>query len=384
MNAGKDSPELHIKLEQVKSVGNTELSPSAIESLQNIVQRCDFLQKTNANYVSRNHLVFPLDNSRFVKQTLSPESSELIEESKQKVIVEFSSPNIAKPFHVGHLRSTIIGNVISNLHLAFGHDVTRINYLGDWGTQFGLLKLGMDLANLTEAEVKTDPIKHFSHAYVNANKLAQEDKGFYDKALKIFCNLENGDESDLKEWNVYRQHTVKELTGIYQRLGITFDEYAWESEYRKQNISECLSLLARNNHLQGKDGKQVIRIDKDDVTLLKSDGSTMYLTRDIAAIMDRQRRHNFDKMIYVVENGQSLHFSQLFEIAKRLKIPNADKLQHVKFGRINKMSTRKGTAVFLKDILDEARSLSEDCQLNTPSRYHGVQTLQQHFMIQII
>lgn len=313
-------------------------------------------------------LAFALNKDRFARDTLSPSSADLIAEPKQNIIVEFSSPNIAKPFHVGHLRSTIIGNVISNLLQAFGHNVTRINYLGDWGTQFGLLKIGMDAAALSEAQIQADPIKHLFEAYVAANRMAEQDSSVHEKARQVFCSLENGNQADLEEWNKYREYTVAELTRVYERLGIRFDEYAWESQYSKPKIGNCLALMREKDLLErDDDGKETVSIGDSQVTLLKSDGSTMYLTRDVAAIMDRQQRFNYDQMLYVVENGQNLHFKQLFEIVKRLDVPNTDGLQHVKFGRINKMSTRKGTVVFLKDILDEARSISMEDQLNAPS-----------------
>lgn len=315
-------------------------------------------------------LAFTIHNDHFVKEALSNASQTLIDEPKQKILVEFSSPNIAKPFHVGHLRSTILGNFISNIYKAFGHDVVRINYLGDWGTQFGLLKIGMDASGLTEDEVRTDPIRHLFEAYVNANKLAAEDPTITAKARDVFCQLENGEQADLNEWNSYRKYTVTELQSVYERLGIEFDEYSWESQYAKQKIPECLKLLTKQNVMvEQEDGSHTVQIDDKAEHLLKSDGTTLYLTRDVAAIMDRQRRHQFDRMLYVVENGQHSHFHALFEIARRLNIPNCEGLQHVKFGRINKMSTRKGNVVFLKDILDEARTLTMENQINSPSKF---------------
>lgn len=373
MRQGQSKPELHLNVRQAGHIfgfQGSPTSPPTVDLVKNVLQDgfCGDSIDQTAHVASKSQsLVFTINENSFAKETLSPSAAELIDEPKQKIIVEFSSPNIAKPFHVGHLRSTIIGNVISNLYQAFGHDVIRINYLGDWGTQFGKLKLGMDAAGFTEAQVKESPIKHLFEAYVLGNKLA-EDPANYQKALDIFCNLENGSQDDLKEWTAYREYTVAELTAVYERLGIRFDEYAWESQYSKQKITECLDLMADRELLTDTDGKQTVTIGDDVVTLLKSDGSTMYLTRDVAAIMDRWRRHAYDKMLYVVENGQHLHFHQLFEIARRLNLDNVEGLQHIKFGRINKMSTRKGTVIFLKDILDEARNTSAELQLNSPSK----------------
>lgn len=368
LRPGKTTPELHLNVREVRNALELEDHKAAshdfIERMeQNRFEHVDVLPNQRPG-----SLAFALDQNQFVRDTLSPSFADLIAEPKQNIIVEFSSPNIAKPFHVGHLRSTIIGNVISNLYEAFGHKVTRINYLGDWGTQFGLLKIGMDAAALNEDEIKKNPIKHLFEAYVRANQMAEQDASVHEKARQVFCNLENGNQADLKEWNSYREYTVTELAGVYDRLGIRFDEYAWESQYSKQNIGDCLALLHENDMLErDDDGKWTVSIGDARVTLLKSDGSTMYLTRDVAAIMDRQQRFGYNRMLYVVENGQNLHFTQLFDIAKRLDVPNTNGLQHIKFGRINKMSTRKGTVIFLKDILDEARNISMENQINSSS-----------------
>lgn len=367
----KHQPELHLKTKSL--TGICEFSPKnevIAEVLRSLEENSPISQTSVVTHPKGDSLVFTIDNEHFVKEALSNASQTLIDEPKQKILVEFSSPNIAKPFHVGHLRSTILGNFISNIYKAFGHDVVRINYLGDWGTQFGLLKIGMDASGLTKDEVKADPIRHLFEAYVHANKLAAEDKTVTAKARDVFCQLENGEQTDLNEWKAYREYTVTELQSVYERLGIEFDEYSWESQYAKQKIPECLALLKEANVMvEQEDGSHAVQIDDKTENLLKSDGTTLYLTRDVAAIMDRQRRHRFDKLLYVVENGQHSHFHALFDIARRLNIPNWEGLQHVKFGRINKMSTRKGNVVFLKDILDEARNLTMENQINSPSKF---------------
>lgn len=374
LRQGPSNPELYLHVRQLRNIVGLQAasaSPPSTDFVKTVLAAglCSESIDRTSHIASKSELlVFIINENYFAKETLSPSTTDLIDEPTQKIVVEFSSPNIAKPFHVGHLRSTIIGNVISNLYQAFGHDVVRINYLGDWGTQFGLLKIGMDAAGYTEAQIKENPIKYLFEAYVLGNKLAEDDATNYEKAREIFCNLENGSQEDLKEWTAYREYTVTELAAVYARLGIRFDEYAWESQYSKQKITDCLDSMAEKCLLTDTDGKQTIKIGDSDVTMLKSDGSTMYLTRDVAAIMDRQRRHKYDKMLYVVENGQHLHFVQLFEIVSRLDVENVAGLQHIKFGRINKMSTRKGTVIFLKDILDEARNISMEIQLNAPSK----------------
>lgn len=327
----------------------------------------------------KNNVIFALNPNVYVKDSLvSPHDvSEycLVNEPKENIIVEYSSPNIAKPFHIGHLRSTIIGNFIANVLTAAGHNVTRINYLGDWGTQFGYLKLGMDMSNVAREEFVKDPIKHLFHAYVKANKAGESDPSIAQKARDVFNRMEISESSNLDEWNRYREITVKEMETLYARLGVKFDIYSWESDYRKANISRQLDSIRKLGFLQTEnDGKMsfVLSGEEKPVTLLKSDGSTLYLTRDIAAIMDRQERFKFNRMYYVAGNEQNLHFQTLFKIAKMLGVQNTEQLHHVKFGKVEKMSTRKGNVVFLSDILDEIREIMYEKQLKSESKCHAL------------
>lgn len=316
------------------------------------------------------NFTFSINENLLIKQTLSsPMSPKLFDIEPESVIVEFSSPNIAKPFHIGHLRSTIIGNAYANLLAASGHNVTRMNYLGDWGTQFGLLKIGMDLSNASPDEIKENPIKHLFNAYVAANRLAENDDTIADRARELFSQMESGSGSDLGDWMKYREYTVAELERIYRRLGVTFDVYAWESDYRKSQIGDVIERLKTMEGLRTDDeGKLVADIDEHTkVSVLKSDGSTLYLTRDIAAIVDRQNKFKFDRMIYVAGNEQQLHFRALFEIARRMGVKNADKLIHAKFGRVEGMSTRRGNVVFLSDLLDEAKQILYERQVSSES-----------------
>lgn len=301
--------------------------------------------------------------------TENPCDYKLTDEPKENIIVEYSSPNIAKPFHIGHLRSTIIGNFLANVFSTYGHNVTRINYLGDWGTQFGYLKLGMDMSGLSDEEVAKDPIKHLFHAYVQANRIAESDPEFAAKAREVFSQMENGKVPDLESWQQYREYTVKEMERVYGRLGVKFDVYAWESDYRKVKILKQLDLLRKSGFLQVEpDGKETFVLnEKVRRPLLKSDGSTLYLSRDVAAVIDRQERYKFDRMYYVAGNEQFQHFDSLFAIAKKIGVRNADKLYHVKFGKVEKMSTRRGNVVFLSDILDEIRDSMHNKQVNSPS-----------------
>lgn len=368
--------EIHLTVKDLKnSFSNAgedknTITPTALAELSHVPLDESLITATN---VTKHGLAFKLKREQFLRETFKYQNAvKLFDEPKETIIVEFSSPNIAKPFHLGHLRSTIIGNFVANVLVAYEHRVIRINYLGDWGTQFGFLKLGMDMANLSEEEIRRNPIKHLFEAYVKANRLAEKDASFGEQARAIFGQMENGLLPDLEAWKQYRNYTVNELESVYQRLGIKFDEYAWESQYRKMNIqTSVLDKLHAMNLLQLEaDGKQTFELDDGHrIALLKSDGSTLYLTRDIAAIVDRQEKYKFDRMYYVVGNEQHQHFNALFNIVRRMGLPNADRLQHIKFGRVQKMSTRKGNVVFLADLLDEIRELMRVRQEESESVY---------------
>ena len=289
---------------------------------------------------------------------------------KDQIIVEFSSPNIAKPFHVGHLRSTIHGNFLSNLFLALGHDVKRLNYLGDWGTQFGLLQFGLDQGWFSWDEISKNPIRLLLEIYVKANALAEKDESVSVTARNLFQRLESGDEELSKNWTEIRQYTVTELRQTYARLGVKFDEFHWESQYGIKELTDVLSILEKAGHLFTKpgEGTKVVRLnDQRTVTLIKSDGSSLYLTRDLAAAIDRWKKFPFRRMLYVVDNAQSDHFVSLKSILSLMGHAWANNIEHVKFGRIKGMSTRKGTIVFLSDLLDEAHVRMKAKQITSPN-----------------
>lgn len=287
----------------------------------------------------------------------------------EKILVEFSSPNIAKPFHMGHLRSTIIGNCISNIMHRINHRIVRINYLGDWGTQFGYLAMGMEMNQVTGEQMQSNPIQHLFDAYVLANRSAESDPSLADKARKIFCDLENGTTVNLDSWHSYRDHTVAELRHMYSRLGVHFDEYNWESDYRRTNIQTSIldEMIRKGVLIRESDDRHTVRVGNRIVPVIKSDGTTLYLARDIAALKQRSHQHNFDRMLYVVDNSQFDHFNALFDVGRQMAIPGVAGAQHVKFGRIKGMSTRKGNVVFLTDILNEAKDIMHQKQYESKS-----------------
>ncbi|XP_034189132.2 arginyl-tRNA synthetase, mitochondrial [Osmia lignaria lignaria] len=314
---------------------------------------------------------FNVSRDKYLKAILESNFSAvappLVINNDKNVIVEFSSPNIAKPFHFGHLRSTIIGNCIANINTFLQNQVEKINYLGDWGTQFGFIQLGIEMTNIEDAKLQTDPIKTLYQVYVTANKLAESNPTLHERAKEIFKQLELGDSTIYKNWQRIRHYTVKELEKTYKRIGVVFDKYEWESMYTAKNIQKILDLMEERQLLTlDNDNRKVIAISNErTVPIIKSDDSSLYITRDIAAAINRFERYKFDAMYYVVDYSQTEHFNNLIQILNKMQLPWVDRLKHVKYGRIHGMSTRKGTAVFLEDILNEAKEIMRQKQINT-------------------
>lgn len=348
--------------------------------------------------ITKTGVAFALRKDQLYTETLAnPLAHSVIDENRpdcqpQTILVEFSSPNIAKPFHVGHLRSTIIGNFAANIlrRSRHQHRVHRINYLGDWGTQFGYLAIGMRMRRANnsdsndEQQLQQNPIQHLFEAYVQAHAAAERDPTITTAARQLFCQLEHenaadtnnnntdaGSSAELAQWNRYREYTINELRTTYTRLGVAFDEYSWESDYRLHRIRSYLDAMLAAGVLQPDSASDAfvaqVNADGRRVPALKSDGTTMYLARDCAALQDRADRHRFDRMLYVVDNGQFDHFRNVFAVGQQMRVAGIDGCEHVKFGRIQGMSTRKGNVVFLRDILDEARDRMHEKQLQSRS-----------------
>ncbi|NXV14500.1 SYRM protein, partial [Cepphus grylle] len=280
---------------------------------------------------------------------------------RQKAVIEFSSPNIAKKFHIGHLRSTIVGNFIANLKVALGHEVTRINYLGDWGMQFGLLGVGFQRFGNKE-KLKSSPLQHLFEVYVQINKAA-EDENTKELAKDFFRKLEEHDEQTLSLWKQFRDLSIEEYIRIYKRLGVHFDEYSGESFYQGKS-QEVLKMLEDKGLLQKTTkGTGIVDLsEKKDLssfsTVMRSDGTSLYITRQVnlAAAIDRMNKHSWDTMIYVTDKSQSNHFQHLFQILKLMGYDWAERCQHVSFGLVQGMKTRRGEVIFLEDVLNEVRS----------------------------
>ncbi|KAG8444783.1 hypothetical protein GDO86_009814 [Hymenochirus boettgeri] len=277
-----------------------------------------------------------------------------------RTVVEFSSPNIAKKFHVGHLRSTIIGNFIANLKEAVGNEVIRINYLGDWGLQFGLLGAGFSKFG-SEEKLVANPLQHLFEVYVKVNQAAEKDEDVKLSAQAFLRRMEGGDPDALSLWKNFRDLSIQEYAKVYERLAVRFDDYSGESFY-KEKSDDVVKQLERTGILQITDnGAAVVDLSEEInpsafSTVMRSDGTSLYITRDVAAAIDRMERYNFNEMIYVTDKSQINHFQQLFKILKIMGKDQADCCRHVPFGLVRGMKTRRGEVVFLEDVLDEARS----------------------------
>ncbi|MDD6214652.1 MAG: arginine--tRNA ligase [Firmicutes bacterium] len=279
--------------------------------------------------------------------------------SGKTVLVEFSSPNIAKPFHIGHLFSTAVGNSLERIYRQLGYDTVKINHLGDWGTQFGKLICAYKKWGDKEA-IEKNPINELLKIYVKFHEEAEKNPELEDEAREYFKKLENGDKEETELWQHFRDLSLVEFKRVYDMLGVSFDSYAGESFYTDK-MSEIVDILREKNLLVESDGAQVVDLSELNVPpciILKSDGATIYATRDIAAALYRHRTYNFYKNIYVVGTPQALHFKQIFAVMKKAGWDWADDCVHVGFGLVKfpdkKLSTRHGDVVFLEDVLKES------------------------------
>ncbi|KAH8586273.1 putative Arginyl-tRNA synthetase, cytoplasmic [Bisporella sp. PMI_857] len=321
---------------------------------------------------------------------------------QKKIIVEFSSPNIAKPFHAGHLRSTIIGGFLSNLYEGAGWDVTRINYLGDWGKQYGILAVGYQKYG-DDTKLEADPINHLFDVYVKINKdkeVEEEEikkdteagkdvselraKSIDERARVYFKAMSDNEPAAIQQWSKFRELSIKRYKETYARLNITFDVYSGESQVKQEQmdlaakriadkgiskVSEGAVIIDFTEHVPGKAGKSLGK-----TLIQRKDGTALYLTRDISELMGREEQYNFDHMIYVVASQQDLHLAQLFKIVELMGYPElAKKCQHINFGLVLGMSTRKGTVKFLDDILRDVGEKMHEVMQKNEDKYKQVE-----------
>lgn len=283
--------------------------------------------------------------------------------NNKTIVIDYSSPNIAKPFHIGHLRSTVIGNALYNIYKFLGYNVVGINHLGDYGTQFGKLIEGYKRWG-SEYDIENNPIDELTKIYVRINNLCKEDESVLEECRNNFKKLEDGDKYCTELWQKFRDLSLKEFQKVYDLLDVHFDSLNGEAFY-SDKMPEIVDILEKTGKLVESEGARVINLDEYNMPpciIEKTNGSTTYATRDLAAIMYRARTYNFDKAIYVTSYEQILHFKQVFETAKLLGLDRkyTDGLTHVPFGMVQlktgKMSTREGNIIKLEDLLNEAIS----------------------------
>ncbi len=286
----------------------------------------------------------------------------------KNIVIDYSAPNIAKPFHIGHLRSTVIGAALYNIYKFLGYNVIGVNHLGDYGTQFGKLIEGYKLWG-TEYDIEKDPINELTKIYIRINEACKEDETILENCRNNFKKLEDGDPYCVELWKKFRELSLKEFQKVYDLLGSKFDSWNGESFY-SDKMPEVIETLSSKGKLTESQGAKIVDLEEQGITtpciIEKSNSSTTYATRDLAAIMYRARTYDFDKCIYVTSYEQVLHFKQVFEVAKFLGLDEkyTKGLIHVPFGMVllptGKMSTREGNVIKLEDILNEAISRAKD------------------------
>ena len=285
------------------------------------------------------------------------------------VVIDFSSPNIAKPFHIGHIRTTVIGNALYKIYDSQGYNVVRVNHLGDYGTQFGKLIVAFKLWGSKEA-VEANPILELLKLYIQFHDEAEKKPEMEDEARAWFTKLENGDEEAKALWQWFRDESLKEFARVYDLLDIEFDSYAGESFY-SDKMDTVIEQIKEKGLLQESQGTNVVDLEEYNMPpalITKNDGSTLYMTRDLAAAIYRKNTYDFDKCIYVVGSQQALHFQQLFKVLELMGFEWSKDLIHVPFGMValeeGTMSTRKGRVVFLEDVLKQAIEKTKETVLS--------------------
>lgn len=336
----------------------------ANEIKSNIQIDIKYVEKTE---VVNGYINFYINSNTLTKTVLTEieEKRELYGKSNigenKTVLVEYSSPNIAKPFHIGHLRTTLIGRALYNVYKYLGYNTIGINHLGDYGTQFGKMIEGY-IRWSDEYEIDKNPIEELTKIYVRINALCKEDEAVLEKCRDNFKKLEDGNEEYVNLWKKIREVSLREFNKIYDLLNIKFDSLNGEAFYADKT-DEVIEILENTGKLVESEGAKIIDLEEQKMPpciVCKSNGSTIYATRDLATILYRARTYDFDKCIYVVAYEQNLYFKQLFQVAKLLGISQKcqDGLEHVSYGMVHlksgKMSTREGNVIKVEELLNEA------------------------------
>lgn len=310
------------------------------------------------------YINFFLDRKKFENQVINTiiEKKENFGKSDmgkgKTAIVEFSSVNIAKPFHIGHIRSTVIGDALRNVHEFLGYNTIATNYIGDYGTQFGTMIAAYKLWG-DDDKLNANPIQELLNLYVRYNTEASENEEMMEVARQEFKNLEEGEEEATRLWSWFKEISFNEFDRVYKLLDIEFDNYKGEAYY-SEYMPAILEELKEKNLLVESDGAQIIDLSEFDLPpsiIIKSNGSSAYITRDIATAINRKKEYNFDENLYVVATQQNLHFQQLWRILELMGYDLYKGCKHISFGMVSlkdqTLSTRKGQVVFLEDVLNK-------------------------------
>lgn len=322
----------------------------------------DFIKKVE---VKGAYLNFFVEENIFAKEVLSkiflsPNDYGKTNIGKgEKVVIDYSSPNIAKPFHVGHLRSTVIGNALYNIYNALGYSSYGINYLGDWGTQFGKLIVAYKKWG-TKEDIEKGGIAKLNEIYIRFHKEAEEDESLNEEARGYLLKMQEGNQEALELWRWFKELSLIDFEKIYKKLNMTFDSYKGESAYNDK-MMPVVEELRSMKLLETSQGAQIVDLEEYNMPpclILRSDGGTLYPTRDIAAAIDRYDEFKFAKAIYITASDQNLHFKQWFKVIDLMGFSWHDRLEHVDFGLVSfdnsKISTRAGHMILMEDLLNES------------------------------
>ncbi len=318
------------------------------------------------------YLNFYINNKLIIKEVLKQIQDEedfakVITKNGKTVLIDYSHPNIAKPFHIGHLRSTVIGQALYNVYEYLGYNVKGLNYLGDYGTQFGKMIEGYKRWG-NEYNFEDDPINKMTEIYVRINELCKQDESVLEECRNNFKKLEDGDEYSVELWKKFRNLSLKEFEKIYKILGGRFDSLDGEA-FIAPKVPEVINILINSGKLKVSEGAKIIDLEEKNMPpcmIEKSNGSSTYAARDLAAILYRARTYDFDKCLYITSYEQDLHFKQIFEVAKLLGLEEkyTNGLEHVSFGMVllptGKMSTREGNVVKLENLLNDAMKKADE------------------------
>lgn len=348
------------------------------EDLKNQMEQAEFLSKIENN---GGYLNFFVDKEQFakeiIKQASVPNFGGSTEGEGQTICIDYSSPNVAKNFHVGHLRTTIIGNSLYKIFSKLGYHVERINHLGDWGTQFGKLIVAYKKWGNKE-EIERDGVEALMKIYVKFHEEAEKDDSLNDEARAWFAKMEQGNEEALSIWQWFKDISLVEYKRTYKLLNMEFDSYNGESFYRDKT-GAVVEELKEKNLLVESEGAYIVPLDEYNMApclITKKDGSSIYATRDLAAVLYRKKTYNFSKCIYVTGLEQKLHFAQFFKVIDLMGYDWADQLVHVPYGLVSleggKLSTRNGNVIYAEDILresiDKIREIIEEKNPNLPDK----------------